>query len=397
MSDLQPARALSCPRCQGEALGAFAATGSLTIDLCPRCKGIWCDDGELAPLLDVSADHPQLAAARRAPTLTSTLCPRCPKTSLHRLHFGPSDEIRVDQCPRCLGAWLDGGMVPKLKAQLAVRETAPLSSPSSLGPSRAPLLVRDEDRALRFEYDTPLVNGLALPIALFLALLISLTGMRYLLEGLAINMWLHELGHATIAWFFGYYAIPLPFVTVTFTHDKSLAVSFVLFAALAGACYLGVRTKRPYLLWVGGLGLALQAACTWLLSHRFGGAWLAFAGVAGEFVYSALLCVSFYYRLPDRARWDFFRYLALFFGAFGLVLAMTRWQGVARDLSLLPIGSALGGRSDPHGDMNELLGYGWTARGIARAYVRLGYACFAAVIAHYVVFLRRALAKAKGA
>jgi hypothetical protein len=70
------------------------------------------------------------------------------------------------------------------------------------------------------------------------------------------------------------------------------------------------------------------------------------------------------------------------------------WTGVSHDLSTMPMGSALGGQNDGDGDMNRLLdSYHWTARGVANAYLRLGYGCLLVVAGHYAFFLRRALRK----
>ncbi len=361
----------------------------MTVDLCSSCKGLWCDEGELAALLGARDDHPLLAAARRAGATSPLRCPACEEAFLRSCPVGP--DLRVALCPTCQGEWIDGGELPKLRAHLVAHapprpRTGPPPPPAP--PSEASRIFSD-----RFEYDDPLVNGIAVPAALLLSLLLDVSGLRFFLSALVVNMWLHELGHAALAWFCGLHAVPLPFITFTFPEEKSALTSIALALILLTAIHFGRTRRRPYLVVLGALGLLLQAALTFFAPASRTGEWISFAGCAGELVWSTLLVISFYYRLPDRVRWDFFRYLALLFGAFGLVHAATQWYSVSRGLTPLPLGSALGGADDPGGDMNKLLSHGWTPGGVAGAYVRLAQACLALVAAHYAFFLRRALRK----
>ena len=66
------------------------------------------------------------------------------------------------------------------------------------------------------------------PLALGLALLLDHTWLEHLVSNFFVNMWLHELGHAAIAWLSGYYALLLPFVTFTYNQEKSLLTSAIV-------------------------------------------------------------------------------------------------------------------------------------------------------------------------
>jgi hypothetical protein len=158
----------------------------------------------------------------------------------------------------------------------------------------------------------------------------------------------------------------------------------------------GLSERRRYLAFVGGGALVVQAVLTLAVPNWRTLRWITWSGCGGEFAWSTLLVVSFYYRLPDRLRWDFVRFLALGAGAFALVHAFTFWHGVSAQPGDLPMGSALGGQDDPNGDMNKLIGWGATRESIAGGYLGLGYACLAVVAAHYVVFLARARFRRRG-
>jgi Zn-finger nucleic acid-binding protein len=380
----------SCPPCADAPLSPDPA-GSSTYR-CARCQGAWFGQGALAERLGLMEDHPFLVEHRRSATMTSRACPSCRGSMLVRVRVGRSFALQIDECPLCRGDWVDAALLPKVSAAAAA---LPRARGSEEGPLRAPSSA--EAKGLfsdRFSYDEPWVNGLALPVALVLALLLDATWLRHLVSNFFVNMWLHELGHAALAWMSGYYALLLPFVTFTFTEEKSLLTSFIVALLLGAALIAGISGKHRYLVVLGGGGLLLQLVLTLLVPRRLTFEWITFFGCGGEFVWSTLLLVSFHYRLPDRIRWDFWRYLALLLGAFGLVHALAMWTGVSHDLTTMPMGTALGGQNDGDGDMNRLIRtYHWTPRGIVRAYLAMGYAGLLVVGAHYVVFLRRALQK----
>ena len=378
----------TCPRCDDARLESDPEGNTR----CPRCHGRWFPRGTLGALLGLAEDHPFLVEHRRGATLTARRCPDCRASMLCRMRLGRDFSLMIDHCPICLGQWLDEGLLPRVSAAASA-----LPRPAGAGKGALPAPDRLDPEGLfsdRFAYDVPWVNGLALPAALGLALLLDATWLRHLVSNFFVNMWLHELGHAAVAWMSGYYALLLPFVTFTYNEEKSLLTSLIVALFLGAALLSGLSGKHRYLVFLGGGGLLLQFVLTVIVPRRLTFEWLTFGGCAGEIVWSTLLLVSFYHRLPDRIRWDFWRYLALLIGAFGLVHAMAMWMGVSHDLSTMPMGTALGGQSDGDGDMNRLLGvYRWTPRGVVNAYLRLGYACLAVVAGHYAFFLWRAVKK----
>ncbi|MCZ6805562.1 MAG: zf-TFIIB domain-containing protein [Deltaproteobacteria bacterium] len=92
--------------------------------------------------------------------------------------------------------------------------------------------------------------------------------------------------------------------------------------------------------------------------------------------------------LPDKIRWDFWRWVAIIPGALCFTHAMKLWRTVVSDVSQMPWGSALGNDSD--GDMNRLVQqFGWGANELAEFYLRTGYLCIAAITAAYTYAIWR--------
>jgi Zn-finger nucleic acid-binding protein len=370
-----------CPHCEDTVLEPPGAR----VRRCPRCGVTWCAQQALEIILGAPAGHPILALADRPQRRTEAGCPSCGDTYLYAVRPAPADEVVVSYCPACQGVWMDREAVPRLRALVSA---AP-APPPALG-ARPP---RDlvAGGAERVAFDDPLVCGLALPIALLFGLVVEAAGPLKLLAWLFVSMPLHELGHASVAWFGCHYALPLPFFTFTVTEERSFFVGMALAALLMAAVLLGARERRRYLFVMGCAGLALQAFMTIFVSNATSIRMFTWSGCGGEILLATLLLVSFHYRLPDSLRWDFFRFVALAIGAVALTHALVFWHGVSQNLNDLPVGSTLGGKDDGNGDMNKLLGWGWSGRGIVRSYLGLGYACLAVVAAHYAVSLRRAL------
>lgn len=56
---------MKCPRCEVGVLAERVRDG-ITIDLCPECRGVWLDRGELERLLARAAAEEQTLLAQRA-------------------------------------------------------------------------------------------------------------------------------------------------------------------------------------------------------------------------------------------------------------------------------------------------------------------------------------------
>ncbi len=284
--------------------------------------------GHLPALVGGPVGHPLLALESLPLRRTEGGCPACGDTYLHSVQPSPGAEVRLGYCPACAGVWVPDGAVVALHGLVAASPLWDVPSPG-IPVLRAEPASPDRDAPAwdRFDYDVPLINGLAVPIAFLFGLLVHAFGLSRFCVDLLVSMPLHELGHATMAWFGGHYAMPLPFITFSVTQEKSFWVALALGALLMAGLLLGLRERRRYLVALSGAGLVLQLGLTLLVPGPTAARMITWSGCAGELVWPTLLLVSFHYRLPDRIRWDFWRYVALLFGACAFVHAMARWQG----------------------------------------------------------------------
>lgn len=115
---------LQCPRCQVQLRESkLWEFGRATLDVCPRCYGLWLDKGELDRLdgsvwsnveehhfHDVEGDH------------LSSVCPKC-LTELDPVSATDYSNVIVDRCPKCAGFWLDHGELDRMKDVAAVTDS----------------------------------------------------------------------------------------------------------------------------------------------------------------------------------------------------------------------------------------------------------------------------------
>lgn len=84
---------------------------NIIIDVCPKCKGIWLDKGELGKLLKDKKLANYLTKHIGTKSRSPMVCPRCGMT----MDIESADNIDVDVCLTCGGVWLDQGELDKLK------------------------------------------------------------------------------------------------------------------------------------------------------------------------------------------------------------------------------------------------------------------------------------------
>lgn len=237
-------------------------------------------------------------------------------------------------------------------------------------------------------YDSVAVNQWSLPAALVLATL-PLLGGRGPLVPMTVGMWTHELGHAFTAWLSGLFAVPLPFVTITTSDERSLVVIALVIALWAGLGTWGVR-KRAWGLVAVAAGIFLaQAYLTFIANPGRAMQWVIWAGMGGEIVLSALAMAAFYQRLPYR--WDFFRFPVLVTAAIGFVNTTYLWTVFTVDPHRLPPGHISGDSS--MSDLARLLRSNeFTLATLTRTNFTLVVICAAGLAALYVRQLMRARA-----
>jgi Zn-finger nucleic acid-binding protein len=96
-------RMLLCPKC-ALPMTVWDTVG-VEIDHCHTCKGLWFDPGELEVYL--ARSQAQLDESQLEPVGETRLsCPHCPAIRLGRAHV---DTVPLDICPRCRGIFVDLG------------------------------------------------------------------------------------------------------------------------------------------------------------------------------------------------------------------------------------------------------------------------------------------------
>lgn len=223
-------------------------------------------------------------------------------------------------------------------------------------------------------------------LLLVAALLNSVEMIKLLLFG--VHIWIHEFGHATIAWLGGHRATPLPFGWTNVGEEKSLFVYFGVLTLFGLLFWTGAKEQRR---WPMGLAITLaviQFFMTWAISTDTFDMLLSFGGIGGEFYLSTLLIISFYLPLPAYWRWDFFRYPAVLFAGFTFLGSLWQWRQIDRGLVDIPWGTLFGGSDHIGGDMNQLqIVHGWSDQQIVDTYNGIGSVCVIAILSVYVYFL----------
>jgi len=94
-----------CPRdgamAQEERSGGFLRR--FTIDVCPSCRGVWFDRGEVGRI--AGSRELETLIVRYAGGRSDLACPRCATAMARR----PVSEVTLDVCPKCHGIWMDAG------------------------------------------------------------------------------------------------------------------------------------------------------------------------------------------------------------------------------------------------------------------------------------------------
>ncbi|MCA9580987.1 MAG: zf-TFIIB domain-containing protein [Myxococcales bacterium] len=394
-----------CPSCPGLVLVTHTVEGGVEVDSCTRCKGVWFDRGELAKVFRLARSQTISLAAidPKAPLL----CPVCtPRILTEREPSAEDPEMLIHECFHCGGSWLDAKSWKRLyrlsrEAARGANESAArvvvtvpgarpgagavrskASTASTATPrqrlrqryaSHGPFAKNRKERPLsgsRLPFDHPWLNLGAPPVALLLALFLVTTGIGFP----PAQIMIHELGHALPAWFSGRAALPLPIGFTTWKEDPSWFTIACLSFLIGIFLYRSIRERRPYGIVLGLILLLGQLYFSFVVSEYRSKMWIVAGGVIGELVISTFLILSFHNRLPDRIRWDFWRFVALVPATITYLSAMQLWIGVRNHTRSLPMGSIMGRPGDGSGDLERLFGeYGWAPQQLIRICLGLGF------------------------
>ncbi len=359
---------LACPGCARPMTLRAAELSAAALD-CLHCGLVWCEPGGLGRLVghtDDLLDEPPASPPSMDVALDARPCPRCPGVCLDRVPFALPRGPWIERCPYCAGTLSPASALPLMREALA-RRRAPrpvVEAPVPLDPD----VPRWRPLSLR-------QAALAVPVALLSALVLrAFTLPSLLLWGVRVS--LHELGHASVAWACSWKALPLPVGLTLIFPGRSWTVFAGMLAAVLGLAGIGVMRRSAALV----VGPALFAVAlfigTFALDLSTQEMWVTFGGAGGELVYGAALVLLFHHRMPDRSRWDYFRWAALALGAWVLVDASMFWRGCALDWSLIPWDGSFG----EDGDMTKLRDqHHWDEQRITGRYVALAKLCLGVV------------------
>jgi hypothetical protein len=234
-------------------------------------------------------------------------------------------------------------------------------------------------------FDSPIVKAVAPPVVAGLAILFKNSSLGFLLEG--FHVWIHEVGHASVAWLCSRLAIPVPFGWTNVQPDKSLWVYFVVLMALIALGAAGWHERKAWPMVLAAALVVTQALMTWQLPDDRERLWMIFGGVGGEFYLSASMVCLFFFEFPEKFRWGACRYVVLFIGAASFAESYMFWKKVKHGIEAIPYGSLISGEDDGGGDMNILADdYRWTQHQIIFTYNHLADVCLAAIVVVYLFF-----------
>ncbi len=226
----------------------------------------------------------------------------------------------------------------------------------------------------------------AIPVSLLLALVFHSSGLFASLQRIFLTMPVHELGHATAAWFCGFAAIPTVWKTIV-PETRGFIAPVLL---LGGLGYLGwrgwVAENRIVVGVACGLAL-LQMVLTLGISPKTARIIIVFGGDGVGMILATLLMGSFFFGKRTQLYKGSLRWGFVVIGAVAFVDILSTWVKGRFDWDAIPLGSQDGQDADPAVLVQE---YGWTLGGMVNRYLTLGILCLIALSLVYAWGVRRA-------
>jgi membrane associated rhomboid family serine protease len=294
--------ALICPKCLSD-MSAIDHQG-VTIDVCPGCRGIWLDPGELAFLLGADEDLPTtpetMGTGTRYLETSTYICPRC-QGGFDTFEYAPGTNLFIDRCKSCSGIYLDAGELKKIReingrqrilglntpneSQQRLREVMKAESSRHAEQSR-PHISSSGTGSSAGVYFFQLLTGLPVevdarrlrfPLLTLLLIVFNVAAFLYQVTAVGENMafygryafvpslffkgegsvglltsmflhggWLHLLGNMYFLWIFG--------DNVEDRLNRGVFVVFYLLCGMAASLMHGALTDTPYIPTLGASG-----------------------------------------------------------------------------------------------------------------------------------------------
>jgi hypothetical protein len=213
-----------------------------------------------------------------------------------------------------------------------------------------------------------------------------------------VQLQFHELGHAVFAWLSSRAALPLPFGFTFWRIEQSVGVGVCMLFLLGVLGYYGLREGRKFAVGLSGGLLIAWAVLTLWVKPETSLMLMLLGGIAGEFILSSTVLVAFFFPLPDRLRWDFFRFVVLWPAAGTWVASTELWLEVSRGKRPMPMGSILGTTGDGSGDLDRLIAqHDFSAASLTHLYLSIAGVTASILALSYGWFALRGLSRLRKA
>jgi len=117
-----------CPKCEIVEL-VRQVHGKISVDLCPKCDGVWLDKGELDKIAHPhQGDLEYCSLGNEAmDKISDSRCPSCPDAHFDKIHFISYSDIIIEHCSTCGGFWLDRGELEAINVEIDKLQKVPES------------------------------------------------------------------------------------------------------------------------------------------------------------------------------------------------------------------------------------------------------------------------------
>ncbi|MBL4580879.1 MAG: hypothetical protein JKY29_03595 [Gammaproteobacteria bacterium] len=226
----------------------------------------------------------------------------------------------------------------------------------------------------------------ALPSMLAFAFLVQLSGVGTSIQRIAFTMPVHEFGHATVAWFCGFNAVPTLWKTIS-PSDRGIAASFVLFIGIVSLANYGRRHMLGGWVLIAVFLLLMQGIGTLMITERDSQQYILFGGDGGGMVLATLLMLSFYFGKETQLYKGGLRWGFLAIGAAAFADMFMTWLRSASDRLQVPYGLTGGEPTDAF----KLINYHtWSWEQLISRHVTVGVICLMVLLAFYLWGIKQA-------
>jgi Zn-finger nucleic acid-binding protein len=394
----------NCPRCQANRWAPVDAQGQL--QRCEACLGTWLAANAAERLLRNKVDVDPALLSELASHFSGTrlTCPHCSEKMSPLTLRGQ----QVDVCLSCQNMWLDHGELSRLTqgsfeepsrpgASLGLELGLPPDPKPPAGPEHGPTEDKNQEsissqgpypKTAQVTFQNPFeddrmeawVRAVAIPASLFLAFLMSISDGLRNLGKIFLSMWIHELGHATTAWFTAYPAFPGPWKTWVF-EEQSVLMFLLVTTALFAWGFVSFSKQRWFSVGAAACLLILQIVGSVILPEKTAKMLITFGGDGGGMILGAILIGTIYVGRDHRFHHGWLRFGFLWIGSVSLMNASQTWWAAKKDFAAIPFGRQEGvGLSDA----SKLVDwYGWTETDMITRHNTLSLFCFVWIAALY--------------